>query len=149
MAKTKKSTEPNEEVKDLAKEMVSGKYGAMMRQAKENGTFEVMTPKFIEFKEPGVTVVGMYKGRTQVGGGDDKKPYYQYVFESDIGPIKFHLGNVTDGEAGALMEEGRVYAIQFLGQVDIPGAKRVNKFEIILLSNPDESGVGGKGDQPI
>ncbi|GAH37798.1 unnamed protein product, partial [marine sediment metagenome] len=49
------------------------------------------------------------------------------------------FGRATDGEAGALMRIGLVYAVEYLGTDKISGGRRVNRFNIERILMVDES----------
>lgn len=130
-------------------EVVEGLFERLLREARDAKRTKKLIPTFIEFKEKGVAIVGKFLSRSQVGGGDDKKTYYQYIFETDGGLVKFHLGNVTDADAGNLMKEGCVYYIEFDGQESISGGRRVNKFIVERVVTEEEARIGGPDDQPF
>ena len=147
---TKKEVKEQEEVKgqeEAANQPPEGSYAALLKEAKESKRAVLLTPEYFEFKVPGMSLVGKYKGRSPVGGTEGKKQYYQYLLDTDYGLKKFHLGNITDSEAGAVMEEGCIYYIQFQGQENIPGGKRVNKFTIERIYTEEEARVGGINDK--
>lgn len=116
-------------------------YNELATKAFKNGMTENLTPKYYEFKETGQGIVGRYKGKTPIDSNKSDKVYYQYLFDTDEGLIKFHLGVVTDSEAGKVMIENEIYAIQYLGQEKIGNSKSVNKFQVDhILYNEDKKG---------
>jgi hypothetical protein len=125
----------------------TGTYSQLLNEARTNKRAKSLMPTFIEFEKPGSQVVGKFMARNEVGSTETKKGYYQYTFETDHGLVKFHLGNVTDADAGSLMEVGRVYFIEFQGQEKLAGGKRVNKFIVERLYTEEEARVGGLDDQ--
>jgi len=99
------------------------------KAAKEKG-LKQLTPVYQEWKKPNDQVVGAFvsKGLVQssAGGGE----YYQYVFETDDGNVKFHMGRASDTDVGAVLTPGVIYAITYLGKEEISGGRRVNKFMV-------------------
>lgn len=146
MTEKKEAKEAKEEVK---KEEAKGQYAKLYNEARENRRTKKMLPTFVQFTAPGVCIIGKFLSRSEVGGGDNKRAYVQYIFETDNGTVKFHLGNITDNDAGTLMREGRIYYIEFLGQEKIAGGKRVNKFDVQRVYTEEEIRVGGDDDMPF
>lgn len=121
-----------------------GNYGALKEAAEKNKKVTKVNPTYVEFKKSGVSVLGRYIGTSEIEGKKGKN-YMQYIFDTDSGPVKFHCGSVFDGEVMPLMIEGCVYEITFLGQEDIKGGNRVNKFEVIYI---DEIVVDNEEEEP-
>lgn len=89
-----------------------------------------ITPKYVTFESEGAVICGMYVSRSPVMSSVGEGQYYQYLFDTDDGLVKFHLGTATDHEAGEIMKAGSVYHIQYLGKEKLAGNKSVNKFHI-------------------
>ena len=116
-------------------------YNELAVKAFKKGQTENLTPKYFEFDAEGKGVVGMFKGKTPCESAQSDKVYYQYLFDTDDGLIKFHLDTVTDSEAGKVMLEGEIYSIQYLGKENIGNKKSVNKFQVDhILYNEDKKG---------
>jgi len=124
-------------------------YKEAYTKAKKEESLEQLTATYLEFKKEGVTVIGRYIHVNVVPGKRPDTEYNQYLFETDEGLIKFAMGNVTDNEAGALMRIGEIYRIEFKGQEELTGGRRVNKFFIERLTQHDLGPVGGPGDEPF
>lgn len=128
------------------KTKVMGKYGALYEASKSNKQVTQLSSQYVKFIKEGDMVVGKFMSLYHIpkhpGGGD----YNQYVFQTDDGLIKFAMGQVNDNEAGALMQIGSVYAVRFMGGVEISGGRTVNTFDIQELHTGKESKVGGVND---
>ena len=124
-------------------------YKESYAKAKKEESLEQLTATYLEFKKPGVSVVGRFIHQNKVPGKRPDTEYNQYLFETDEGLVKFAMGNVTDNEAGALMRIGEIYHIEFKGTEDLGGGRRVNKFFIERLMEHDMGRVGGPGDEPF
>ncbi len=117
--------------------------------AKENKSEVSLDVAFIPFKEKGKTIIGKYLKATEVASGIGDQTYNQYLFDTDDGRVKFHMGRVADGEGGYLMRVGCVYRIAFQGQEEIGANRRVNIFEITHLPTVNDPQVGGDDDIPF
>lgn len=113
-------------------------YMKRAQKAMKDGKSENLSPKYVEFKNQGDAIAGMYLDRHEVLSAQSDKTYYQYLFDSDQGLIKFHLGSATDNEAGSLMIKGDIYYIEFLGKESIGGGKTVNKFHVEKITDETE-----------
>lgn len=124
-------------------------YKEQYAEAKKGKDVKTLTATYIEFKEKGTSIVGRLLSRNTVqstlGGGT----YFQYLFDTDKGMVKFALGRATDSEAGALMGRGGVYAIEFLGQEKISGGRKLNRFNVEEIEAPVAETVGGTSDIPF
>lgn len=105
-------------------------YEQLAAKALKNGETENLTPEYYEWKEEGQVIVGAYRNKVEVDSSQNQGSYYQYMFDTDIGLIKFHMGKATDGEAGCEFKEREIYHIEYQGQVKLKGGKSVNKFHI-------------------
>lgn len=124
-------------------------YKEQYTEAKKGKDVKALTAAYIEFKDKGVKVIGRLLARNSVqstlGGGT----YYQYLFDTDEGLVKFAMGRATDSEAGALMGRGGVYCIEFLGQEKISGGRKLNRFKVEEIEAPVAEVVGGASDLPF
>jgi len=114
------------------------KYSEMHEEGQKVGAVKTLTPVYFQFEKKGDGFVGRFKGRSAVDSSLGGGQYNQYLFDTDDGLIKCAFGQATDKEAGALMEVGKVYAVEYLGQVKITGGRSVNKFTIEWI---DESAL--------
>lgn len=89
-----------------------------------------ITPCYVTFSEDQKVICGRFLNKAPVASSVSDGFYNQYLFDSDEGLIKFHLGSATDNEAGAVMVVGRVYHIEFLVKEELKGGKTVNKYHI-------------------
>jgi len=119
-------------------EKAKGVYAAAKEQAEQNKTAQKVSVEYIEFKKDGVSVLGRFIGTNQIESRLNEGKYFQYLFETDAGPVKFACGGQFDSEAGRLMKINAVYEITFKGKESIPGGHRVNKFDVVHYPQPGE-----------
>lgn len=100
------------------------------QQAFKDGNTINITPNYHVFDKENSIVCGRYISRSSVQSSVSNGTYMQYLFDTDDGLIKFHLGSATDSEAGEVMIKGHVYHIEYLGKEDLKGGKTVNKYHI-------------------
>jgi len=104
-------------------------YKSLYEQAKKADNVRPLTAEYKKFEKKGDSVLGRLVGVTPVastlGGGE----YNQYLMETDEGLVKFALGRAGDSEIGAVMKVEKIYYVEFQGQEDIAGGRRVNKFK--------------------
>jgi len=106
-----------------------------------------LTPTFVEFKEKGQQIVGAFISRAEIKSSTGKGTYFQYLFDTDDGRVKFHMGSVADSEFGESFTRGVVYLIEFLGKEKIPGGHSVNKWNVLEIgSTGDYSNVTPQGE---
>jgi hypothetical protein len=105
------------------------KYKQQFEAAQKAKVAEKLNPTFITFDKPKDTVIGKYLFSHTVPGKKEGEFYYQYLFETDDGKVKFHLGSVADGEIGSQFVPEKVYAITYLGKEELGGGRSVNKFD--------------------
>lgn len=106
------------------------KYNEMGRIARARNLGTDLTPTFIDFNKVGGYVVGKYVSHNSVQSTLSEGSYNQYLFETDQGMIKFHLGAATDKEIAPLLKCGHIYLIEFQGKAQIERGRSVNKFKI-------------------
>lgn len=124
-------------------------YKEQYAEAKKGKTARDLSATYVEFKDKGQKILGKLLARNAVRSSLGEGTYYQYLFDTDDGRVKFAMGRATDAEAGALMGRGGVYAIEFLGQEKISGGRKLNKFKVEELEAPVAEVVGGAGDIPF
>lgn len=120
-------------------------YKEMYEKAKKDKGLKQLTPVYQEWKKPDDQVVGAFisKGEVESSAGGGK--YFQYVFETDKGNVKFHMGRAADNDVGAVLAQGVIYAITFQGKEEISGGRRVNKFNVEEIG-PSGSYVAPESD---
>ncbi len=105
-------------------------YKQMYDKAVKDKAIKQLTPEYMEFNKPGIKVIGAFVSKgvveSSAGGGE----YFQYVFETDDGRVKFHMGRATDSDVGKKLVEGMIYSITFEGKEEISAGRRVNKFNV-------------------
>ncbi len=119
------------------------KYSEMAEKAKEKGASRDLTPVFLTFKDKGDHVTGKFLSMSPVDSSLSDGTYNQYIFETDDGLVKFHIGAATDKEVAPSLVVGRIYHIEYQGKERIQGGRSVNKFKVleldpVLLDMPDE-----------
>lgn len=124
-------------------------YKEQFAEAKKAKTGRELTAKYIEWKEKGQLLVGRLLSKNEVASSMGTGTYSQYLFDTDDGLQKVALGKAADGEAGALMVVGGVYAITFQGQEKLTGGRKINRFNVLELEAPIGSVVGGGADIPF
>jgi len=110
----------------------------MYDQAKENDGVREITATYLTWDRVGQTIVGRYINQSTVESSQGGSHYNQYLFESDMGMVKFSLGRIADSEVGPVMVKGQVYAITFEGQKQIGRGRRVNRFKVEMIDNVRE-----------
>jgi len=111
------------------------KYYQKQKKAK---VIRQLTPAFMEWKTKGQTLIGAFVSKASVQSKSAEQTYYQYIFETDNGLIKFHLGKATDNEIAEVFQRGVVYAVTFNGKEQIQGGRSVNKFNIVEIGYAEE-----------
>ena len=113
-------------------------YKEQFEAAKKAKVADKINPVFMKFEKEGDTIVGVFLAKSPVGSNKDEGSYNQYLFSTDDGMVKFHLGSVADGEIGAQLEVGTVYAIVYQGKEKISPTRDVNKFECYMVPEMPE-----------
>lgn len=116
----------------------------MYDKAKKDGALKQLTPVFHEWGKPGDTLIGAFISKGEVSSSAGGGTYYQYVFETDEGNVKFHLGRASDTDVGEVLQPGVIYAITFQGKEEISGGRRVNKFNVEELGPVTDFGPPAK-----
>lgn len=109
------------------------KYSEMKEQAERADAIKSLTPTYFEFDKKGDGFVGRFKGKIEVESSKGSGSYFQYLWDSDDGLLKCAFGRATDREMGQVFEVGKVYSIEYQGQVDIGDGKKCNKFNFDLI----------------
>ena len=105
-------------------------YKQMYEKAQKDKSLKQLTPVYQEWKKPNDQIVGAFISKGEVESSAGGGRYYQYVFQTDDGNVKFHMGHAADNDIGAVLTPGVIYAITFLGKEEISGGRRVNKFNV-------------------
>ena len=98
-------------------------------QAKKDKTLKPVTASYKKWEKDGDEVIGQFVSRSTVDSSMGTGTYFQYLFKTDEGMIKFALGSSNDNEIGAIMSPGLVYRIVYKGKEDLQRGRRVNRFE--------------------
>ena len=115
-------------------------YTQMYADSKKAGAVRQLTPTYHEWKSKGDIIVGVFISKNSVASTAGEGSYNQYVFETDDGVVKFHIGHASDTEVGEQFARGMIYAIEYLGKEKISGLRSVNKFNVEELG-PTEAVV--------
>jgi uncharacterized membrane protein (Fun14 family) len=116
-------------------------YEERFKRAAENKTLKSLTPQWVQFDAAGKSVCGELLGTSEVAGTLGSGTYLQYLMRTDNGLVKFALGSATDRELKAVLVVGGVYRITYIGQQKIKGGKRVNRFDVVTLTEDVEEPV--------
>jgi len=116
----------------------------LYEEAKKKGTLKQRTPEFIKFETPGQMVIGEFVSANTVKSSLNDGNYNQYIFQTDNGLVKFSLGAASDAELEAVLIQGCLYAIEFLGNEKISGGRSVNKFNVVEINEFETTQKNGK-----
>lgn len=115
-------------------------YEELLKQAEENKTAKQISSQYKTFDKKGDRVIGRFMLKYSVKSSQGEGEYNQYLFDTDEGMIKFHLGRSGDTDVGEIMEKGRVYVVEYLGQEDIGHGRRVNKYDVFEIPETGSQG---------
>ena len=105
-------------------------YKEMYNKAVKDKTARVLTPVYLLWEKPDQQMVGVFISKGEVSSSTGEGTYYQYVFETDDGNVKFHMGTNADNDVGASFVPGVLYSVTYLGKEEISKTRRVNKFNV-------------------
>jgi len=108
-----------------------GNYVKQLEVAKKAGQLKDLTPEYRKFEKKGDLIVGAFISKALVSSGLGEAGYNQYVFDTDDGVVKFHMGKAADNEVSEVFTPGMVYAITYQGKESISGGRTVNKFDVV------------------
>ena len=108
-------------------------YAELSKKVKTAGTAKSVAPEFFKWGKPGQTIIGVYKGHHEVQSREMTGSYFQYIFDTDKGPVKCHMGSNYDAEQGSLLVTSNLYEVTYKGKEDIGGNRSVNRFDTIDL----------------
>jgi len=98
------------------------------KKAEKEERTEKITPEYVTFEKEKAFVVGQFIGYAEVASSQGDGFYNQYLFNTDIGLVKFAVGSATDKEIIPLMRIGEVYHVEFHGKEKLDAKRSVNKF---------------------
>lgn len=124
-------------------------YEEQYAEAKKSKAVKSLTARYVEFKTKGQQIIGRLVARNSVQSSAGTGTYFQYLFDTDKGMVKFAMGSATDADAGAQMGRGGVYSVRFLGKEELKGGRRLNKFDVEEIAPPITEVVGGASDIPF
>lgn len=124
-------------------------YKDLYEKASKEGSIEEMSATYKEWKEEGEVIVGEFVATNKVASSLGAKEYNQYLFKTDDGLTKFHLGAITDSEVAPLLVRGRVYAIEYEGKRKISNSRQVNQFKVTRVVMPDEADTVSQETAPF
>lgn len=117
-------------------------YEELDRQAQSLGQIEKLTPEWIEWKEPGQTVIGKILSRADVQSLKYEQTMVVYSMDTDKGPVRFKLGAASEKDIGPFLKNGEVYRIVHLGLEKIEGGKERRNFEVYHIPAIDTDSAG-------
>ena len=111
-------------------------YDKMYEEAKAAGNLHHMAPRQIKFKE-GDVICGKFLERELLKSKDSKMPdFYVYTFERNDETVRFPISGAYDKSDGANLKEGGVYALEYLGMLDLGKVKQFKEVDTIIISEP-------------
>ena len=122
-------------------------YEKQYEELKASGKARHMAPRQLKFKE-GDVIVGKFLEREQLKSKDPKMPdFYVYTFERNEETVRFPVSGAYDKGDGANLKEGGVYALEYLGMLDLGKGKQFKEVDTIIISEPGngEEGVVSQG----
>ena len=108
---------------------MAGYAEAYKSASRKGGTTEIGVT-YVKWEKVGQSIVGLFIDKNEVPGRFQGQVYNQYLFETDDGPIKFHIGAAADRDIGKIMVPGEIYVIRYDGQESIGNSQRVNRFHV-------------------
>ena len=116
-------------------------YKEMAERADREQSAVVLTPVFKTFGMVGDSILGRYMSAQEVKpSSGEGQPYRDYVFETDEGLVRFHLGAQTDKELSGAMFIGGVYRITYREEVKLAKGRRTKKYDVVQVqASPQKS----------
>lgn len=105
-------------------------YNELYQAAKKEGALKSLTPEYKSWEKTGDMIIGAFVSAADVQSSAGPGTYKQYLFDTDVGLVKFALGKATDNEASAILEKGIIYVVTFKGKEKISGGRTINNFTI-------------------
>ena len=109
-------------------------YAEQVAKAKKEGSMKQITVEIMSFKNANDTLIGRLQEVSDFTGGKFEKACKQYLFETDSGLVTCLLGGATDKQLEDKELTGKILMIIFKGQDEIEGGRKVNKFDISIIS---------------
>lgn len=106
-------------------------YKEQMEEAKKAKTTVKLNPAFVTWDKAGQAILGRYLDRIEVQSTVGPGSYYQYLFDTDDGKVKFAMGSATDKEVGFSLVKNNIYQVTFLGKEPLSGGRTINRFEVV------------------
>ena len=117
-------------------------YDKMYEDAKASGKMRHMAPRQIKFKQ-GDVICGKFLERELLKSKDPKMPdFYVYTFERNEETVRFPISGAYDKSDCANLKEGGVYALEYLGMLDLGKGKQFKEVDTIIISEPGEKTEG-------
>lgn len=114
----------------LYKEFSMNKYLEEYQKAEKEGKTETITHEIFTWDEEGQELAGIVKKVSEFKEGQYEQNANQYEIDTGEGVVSTVLGGATDKQLeGTQLVNKKIY-IQFKGQKEIAGSKRVNLFKI-------------------
>lgn len=112
-------------------------YQKMYEEAKKGEKIRRLSPRRIKFEE-GDTIVGEYRGRTQLESKKKGMPdFFVYVFDTDDGPIQFPISQAFDKTQGEDLKHGGVYALHHGGYQPLDEDRRMKVIDVDVIFEPE------------
>lgn len=112
-------------------------YKKQYEEAKKAKSVKILTPQLFKFTPEDNVIIGVFVSRSLVGDIEGEGGYYQYVFETDEGLIKFGAGSGFDADAGQQLAHGILYMVEYLGQAKTSKGRTVNKYNTIEVGKAE------------
>ena len=116
-------------------------YQELYNSSKKAKTVKQLTPVYVKWEKEGQMIIGAFISYNPVQSRLGGTEYNQYIFETDLGLIKFALGRSADSEFTPVLAKGVVYAVTYEGKEKISGGRQVNRFKV------EEIGVSDMVDE--
>jgi len=113
-------------------------YEALYKQREKDKQLQDITPTFVKFEKVDDFKIGRFIDTIEIESVKTGGRYMQYIFDTNAGRIKFHMGANADKEIGSVMKKGCVYFIQFKGKEEIGNNQSVNKWKALLVDDTGE-----------
>ena len=111
-------------------------YDKMYAEAKAKGTARHLGPRQIKLKE-GEVIVGQFLGRDLIKSKKPKMPdFYVYSFERTEETVRFPVSGAFDKGDGARLKVGGVYALEYMGKLDIGQGRQMKEIDVIVIAEP-------------
>jgi hypothetical protein len=124
-------------------------YKELREKAEKEKSGRVLTPAFVKMEAIGSNVTGKFVSSGIVTPpGENQTPYLNYLFDTDSGLVRFHLGSQTDKELAGAMLPGGVYSITYREDVKLAKGRHTKKYDVIELA-PATVREPGQDDLPI